>query len=208
MHENIEVLNHSCVKIIGSKVIYVDPYGLKNKFNDADYIFITHSHYDHFSEADIEMVRKDSTKIIITNDLYDKVISLGFAEEDITAVEPYEEYKINDIEFKTVIAYNKLKPFHTKDKGWVGYIIKRNGISYYITGDTDFTPEMLEVKCDVAFVPVGGTYTMNASEAAEFVNAIKPNLAIPIHYGSIVGTNDDAKDFISLVNDVECKILM
>ena len=208
MHENIEVLNHSCVKIIGSKVIYVDPYGLKNKFNDADYIFITHSHYDHFSEADIEMVRKDSTKIIITNDLYDKVISLGFAEEDITAVEPYEEYKINDIEFKTVIAYNKLKPFHTKDKGWVGYVIKLNGISYYITGDTDFTHEMLEVKCDVAFVPVGGTYTMNASEAAEFVNAIKPNLAIPIHYGSIVGTNDDAKNFISLVNDVECKILM
>ena len=208
MSENIQVLNHSCVKLTGKQVIYVDPYGLKNNFNDADYIFITHSHYDHFSSEDILKLKKDNTKIIVTNDLYDEVVKLGFTNENIMLVTSDEDYTIDDIEFKTVIAYNKLKPFHIKSKKWVGYVINFEGISYYITGDTDFTPEMLNVKCDVVFVPVGGTYTMNAEEAAEFVNNIKPNLAIPIHYGSIVGSKNDAEKFVRLLKDIEYKILM
>jgi len=208
MNENIEVLNHSCVKLSGKQIIYIDPYGLQNDFSDADYIFITHSHYDHFSAEDIKKVAKKNTKIIVTNDLYNEVLQLGFAVENITVVKPNEKYKIDDIEFKTVPAYNKLKPFHTKSKEWVGYIIKQDNISYYITGDTDFIDEMSQVRCDVAFVPVGGTYTMNAKEAAEFVNQIKPKLAIPIHYGSVVGKKEDAIKFSELLNGVECKILM
>lgn len=208
MNENIAVLNHSCVKLSENKIIYIDPYGITNNFNDADYIFITHSHYDHFSPDDIEKLKKENTKIIVTQDLYENALDLGFNEKNILVVEPNKQYEIDDIKFSTVIAYNKLKPFHMKSKAWVGYIIIINEKSYYITGDTDLTPEMLNIKCNVAFVPVGGTYTMNAEEAAEFVNKIKPDLAIPIHYGSVVGSDKDAQKFVSLVTNVECKILM
>ena len=79
-------------------------------------------------------------------------------------------------------------------------MIEINNYRYYIAGDTDETPENKTVKCDVAFVPVGGTYTMNFKEAANLINEIKPKIAVPIHYGSIVGKKQDAIDFIKLIN--------
>ncbi len=104
------------------------------------------------------------------------------------------------IEFTTVPAYNTNKQFHPKENEWVGYIIEIKGIKYYIAGDTDITEENKKVKCDVAFVPVGGTYTMNFKEAAYLINEIKPKIAVPIHYGGIVGTNQDATNFIKLLH--------
>jgi len=207
--ENIKLLGHSAIKLLGNKTIYIDPYKLENKYNDADYIFITHNHYDHYSPEDILKVKKDNSVIIITSDLKDVVLELGFPETNIVIVKPENTYELDDIKFSTTYSYNKEKAFHPKDNNWVGYIISINDMSYYIAGDTDYTDELKRVKCDVAFIPVGGTYTMDYKEAADLVNEIKPKVAIPIHYGSIVGTIEDAKKFSKLLNsDIECKIIM
>lgn len=121
-------------------------------------------------------------------------------ENAIITVEPNKEYVVEGIKFKTIPAYNTNKTFHPKGNDWVGYIITINNIRYYIAGDTDITEENKKVKCDVAFVPVGGTYTMDFKEAAQLINEIQPKIAIPIHYGSVVGTNQDATDFVKLLN--------
>ncbi len=200
MLENVEVLYHSSLRIDNGKVIYVDPFKIEGNYSDADIIFITHDHYDHYSEDDIEVVRKSDTIIIAPESLRDRILKSGFEEDYIIIVEPNRTYNIDDITFETVPAYNISKAFHPKSNKWVGYIIEIKGIRYYIAGDTDKTEENSKVECDIAFVPVGGTYTMNSKEAAELVNEIKPKIAIPIHYGSIVGTKQDAIDFVERLN--------
>ncbi len=200
MIENIEVLCHSSIKFSKEKIIYFDPFKIKKEYKDADIIFITHSHFDHFSEEDIDKVRKENTVIFITNDIYEKTLNLGFKKENIIIVEPNKEYKIDNIEIKTIPAYNINKKFHLKQNNWVGYIIKIDGITYYIAGDTDITDENKKVKCDVAFVPIGGTYTMNFKEASDLINIIKPKIAVPIHYGDIVGLKQDAIEFTKMLN--------
>ena len=107
------------------------------------------------------------------------------------------------IEFETIPSYNTNKKFHPKENGWLGYIVNIDGKNYYIAGDTDITEEAKEVKCDVAFLPCGGTYTMTATEAANLANIMKPEIAVPTHYGAIVGDKDDGKMFISLLNNVK-----
>ena len=196
MLDGIKVLNHSCVKMKKEKTIYVDPYMIDKDYNDADLIFITHSHYDHFSEEDIKKVRKEKTTIIVPEDTYNNALENGFKEEKIIKVIPNESYENNGIKFKTIASYNINKPFHPKENNWVGYIINIQGDKYYIAGDTDITEDNKKVKCDMAFVPVGGTYTMTHSEAAELVNIIKPKIAVPIHYGSVIGTKEDEKSFV------------
>ncbi len=209
MKDNIKVICHSCIKISTEKTIYIDPFKIKEKLNDADIIFITHSHYDHFSEEDILKIKNENTIIVITNDLVEKSIQLGFKKENIIEVKPNQNYKIGELKFETIPAYNVNKNFHPKENNWVGYILELNKQRYYIAGDTDITEENKKVKCDVAFVPVGGTYTMTATEAAELVNLIKPKVAIPIHYGEIVGTEQDANKFKQeLDTDIKCKILI
>ena len=206
MLDNVEVIHHSSIKINN---IFIDPYGLNNDYRNADYIFITHNHYDHFSEEDILKIKNDNTIIIVPNDLKDFVLDLGFSENNIICVEQNKEYNVGNINFKTVPAYNINKSFHPKVNNWVGYIISVNDIRYYIAGDTDNTVEARSVLCDVAFVPVGGTFTMTYDEAASLVNEIKPTIAIPIHYGSIVGSEVDAKTFVNLLSkNIEGKILM
>ena len=179
MLEGIEVLCHSSIRINKEKVIYIDPFRIDKNYNDADLIFITHDHYDHYSE------------------------------EDIDTVEPYDVDMELGIKFEAIPAYNTNKQFHPKENGWVGYIIEIQGIKYYIAGDTDITEENRKVKCDVTFVPVGGTYTMDFKEAAMLINEIKPKIAIPTHYGSVVGTKQDATDFIKLLHpEIKGIILM
>ena len=196
MLKNIEVLYHSSIKISKNKVIYIDPFKIDKNYNDADIVFITHDHFDHYSEEDIDKVINENTTIIIPEELLTKRIN----KNAIITVEPNEKYMVQGIKFETIPAYNTNKTFHPKENGWVGYIITLDDIRYYIAGDTDITEENRKVKCDVAFVPVGGTYTMNYSEAAELVNIIKPKIAVPIHYGSVVGTKQDATDFIKLLH--------
>ncbi len=209
MLENIEVLYHSSIRINKEKTIYIDPFKIDRNYNDADIVFITHDHYDHYSEEDIDKVINENTTIIIPEELLTKLLKKGINKNAIITVEPNEKYVVQGIKFETIPAYNTNKTFHSKKNGWVGYIIIINGIRYYIAGDTDITEENKKVKCDVAFVPVGGTYTMDFKEAANLINEIKPKIAIPIHYGSVVGTEQDAIDFIRLLHpEIKGIILM
>ena len=200
MLENIKVLYHSSIKISKDKIIYIDPFEINKNYNDADIIFITHDHYDHYSEADIDKVINENTNIVVPEELLTKLLKKGINKNAIITVEPSKEYMVQGIKFETIPAYNINKTFHPRENEWVGYIVEINGIRYYIAGDTDITEENKKVKCDVAFVPVGETYTMDFKEAAQLINEIQPKIAVPIHYGSVVGTKQDAIDFIKLLN--------
>lgn len=207
MLENIEVLYHSSIKINRKDTIYFDPFKIDKEYHDADIIFITHSHYDHYSEEDILKVRKESTHVVAPVDLLENLLTLGFTKESITTVKPNENYNVNGLTFKTIPAYNTNKSFHPESNNWVGYLLTLNDTIYYIAGDTDITEENKQVKCDVAFVPIGGTYTMDYKEAAELINEIKPKIAVPTHYATIVGSIEDGKNFSKLLNsDIECKV--
>lgn len=197
----IEVIHHASIKLSGDKIIYFDPYLIKDQLHDADYIFITHDHYDHWDVDSIKNISKETTKLIVPECLKDR-------NPDFV-VEPDKKYVFDNINFETISSYNIDKPFHPKEKGYVGYNILLNGVYYYIMGDTDRTPEAMNVKTDICFVPIGGTYTMNVSEAVDFINDLKPAIAIPIHYGMITGSLDLADEFKNNVNkeiDVEIKI--
>ena len=200
MLENIEVLYHSSIRISKEKTIYIDPYKIEKNYNDADLVFITHNHYDHYSEEDIDKVIKSETLFIVPESLLDALLNKGIKNNYIITVEPNRRYTAKEIKFETVPAYNINKKFHPKENNWVGYIIEINRIRYYVAGDTDITDENKNIKCDVAFLPVGGTYTMNYKEAASLANILKPKIAVPIHYGSVVGTMQDAQDFIELLD--------
>ena len=212
MLEGFEVLGHSTIKITGDRVIYIDPYKIKEAQNDADIIFITHTHYDHFSPEDILKVKNQNTIIVITEDGYTECLKIGFKDYQITKVVPNKRYQLHGMNFETVPAYNInniRKQFHPKSNNWVGYILEIRSASYYIAGDTDMNEDNVQVECDVAFVPVGGTYTMDAIEAAQFINEIQPRIAVPIHYGTIVSTKADAERFEGLLkNTIECRIMM
>lgn len=209
MLKGIEVLCHSSIRMDKGEIIYFDPFKINKKYNDADLIFITHEHYDHYSEEDIDKVIKEDTIIVVPEGLLKDLLEKGIKKENIITVKPGDKKEAKCIKFETIPAYNINKEFHPKENGWVGYIIEIDGTSYYIAGDTDITKENKKVKCDVAFVPVGGTYTMDFKEAAELINEIKPKIAIPIHYGSIVGTKEDAINFSKLVNnEIKTEILI
>ena len=210
MVENIEVNTQNSIRI-ASRVgtIYVDPLEIDNDAHDADYILITHDHYDHFSPEDIRKVAKADSILVVPEKMLDKAQEVTGDVGKIETVKPGVYRELNGLEFETVPAYNLLKPFHPKSAEWVGYVLRIDGQRIYIAGDTDATKEAKAVKCEVALVPIGGTYTMDAKKAAELVNAIRPNVAIPVHYGSIVGKPADGDVFAQNVKDpikVEFKI--
>ena len=198
MIKSYNVLCHNCIKIEANKIIYFDPFRIKEEFHDADYVFCTHSHYDHFSPEDIRKVMKENTKLIVTNDIIEKVLGL-VGKENVITVEPNKEYEIDEIKFKTTYAYNQNKDFHKKENNWVGYIVDIEGQKVYVAGDTDNLEELRNIKCYIAFLPVGGTYTMNYKEAAELANCIDAKIKIPTHYGEIVGDKEDGEKFKKLL---------
>ena len=212
MIDNISLIAQSAVRIkdILGRIIYFDPFKLEDEYvKDADYIFISHPHFDHFSPDDILKIKKERTKIIAPIELNDKIKKLGFNEHDVMLVEPNNEYEIENIIFQTIPAYNINKDFHKREFNWVGYIVVIDGKRIYFAGDTDCTDEARRVKCDVAFVPIGGTYTMTCDEAVGLIKEIKPGLAIPMHYATIVGSVDDALNFKELLkDDAHVEILM
>lgn len=198
----------SSIKITGEKIIYFDPLKVEES-HDADLILITHTHWDHFSKEDILKIKKESTKIIGPKDSKEEILTLGFTESNIYIVEPDEEFSLHGILIKTVPAYNKSKTFHPKENKWLGYVVKIEDTIYYVMGDTDALEENKNITCDVLCIPIGGTYTMNATEAAEFTNILNPKKVIPIHYGLVVGTEYDLDTFKQLLNkkiEVEEKI--
>jgi L-ascorbate metabolism protein UlaG (beta-lactamase superfamily) len=201
MMENICLYTHTSIRISGeSGIVYIDPFQMKEEPKDADYILITHDHHDHFSPEDIAKVSKGDSVLVMPEKMGNICIVDGAGIGKFVLVKPGEAYDIGGLKIETVPAYNKLKPFHPKSNKWVGYIVIMNGKRIYITGDTDVTKEAKQVKCDIAMVPVGGTYTMDAGKAAELVNTIRPEIAIPTHYGSIVGKEEDASIFAGKVD--------
>ena len=210
MTENIRVYSQNCIRIeTGRGIVYVDPFQMKESPKDADFILITHDHYDHFSPEDIEKAAGGNTILVVPEKMKEKAgEARGLVSRTVT-VKPGISTESEGLELETVPAYNTLKPFHPKSAGWVGYILKDEGKRIYIAGDTDATKEAKAVKCDIALVPIGGTYTMDANKAAELVNELRPEVAIPVHYGSIVGKPSDAEVFAEHVKEpvkVEIKI--
>lgn len=202
MIDKIDVFTHTSIRIRGDAAcIYLDPFKIREEAHDADYVFVTHSHYDHFSPEDIRKVLKDTTIIVAPESMIDDARELEHEVKEIVAVKPGDKLDINGLEVEAVPAYNTLKPFHPKRAEWVGYILTVDGKRIYIAGDTGLTKEAREVKCDIALLPIGGTYTMDTKRAAELTGIIKPEYVIPTHYGSIVGKPNDAKTFAGLVKE-------
>ncbi len=195
MVEKIEFLGHATFQIKGSKTVYFDPYQLEIE-EQADIILITHSHFDHLSIDDLKKIVRKDTRIICSKDCVKQVEPLV---DEVVGIDPFEEAYVEEVRVESVPAYNINRDFHPRANNWNGYILTLDGVRYYHPGDTDKIPEMKDVKTDVAFLPVGGTYTMDYREAAEAVELIKPKYAIPMHYGSIVGSDRDAKKFVELI---------
>ncbi|MCR5122906.1 MAG: MBL fold metallo-hydrolase [Ruminococcus sp.] len=201
MLDKITVIEHSAVRIGAEKIIYFDPFHLKDAPHDADVIFITHDHFDHFSPEDIAKAAKADTVFAAPAAMKGDFGKIGIDESRVTFMAPEESAVIAGIPTEAVRAYNTFKPFHTKGKGWLGYVVTVDGTRVYVCGDTDDTPDARAVKCDIICVPIGGTYTMDAKSAAELVKAVKPQCAIPIHYGSVAGKPADAETFKKNVGD-------
>lgn len=190
MVEGIFWLGHDSFRLEGEKTVYIDPWKLAADAEKAAVILITHDHYDHFSQDDIAKISRPDTVIVCPQSVAAK---LGKG----TVVQAGDKISANGIAVQVVPAYNPNKQFHPKSAGHVGYIVTLNNKRIYHTGDTDLIPEMAQIKCDIALLPVSGTYVMTATEAAEAANTLKPALAIPMHYGDsdVVGTRSDAEEF-------------
>jgi len=206
-------LGHSGFLIKNSKIIYIDPYNIKDNMEKADLILITHSHYDHCSIVDIKKIIKQGTKIIMPADCQSKVVRFKIPLK-IETVESGQEINYGETKISVLPAYNIDKPFHSKEEGWVGYLIKIGDVLIYHAGDTDKIPEMQKLTGHqkiffIALLPIGGRFTMSVEEAVEAATLIKPNLAIPMHYGSIIGNEEDAKEFCEMCKDegIDAKIL-
>lgn len=187
--KNITWLGHDGFLIKGDdRVIVIDPFQV-NQCEPADIILISHEHYDHCSPKDVNKIRKDST-VIVTEAQSAKKLS-----GDVRVVQPGDKLTVTGIPIEAVPSYNTNKSFHPKENGWLGFIVTVDGVRIYHAGDTDRIPEMASFQVDIALLPVSGTYVMTAEEAVEAAGMIKPKVVIPMHYGAIVGSSDDAKRF-------------
>ena len=202
--ENITINTQSSVRIEGEKTVYFDPIELTAAAHDADLILVTHDHFDHFDPKSISLIAKEDTVLIAPLSMKKQVLGeAGVPEDRCVFMEPEETTEAAGLAVETVWAYNPNKKFHPKDKKWLGYVVTMDGVRYYTAGDTDMTPENSKVKCDVAFLPVGGKYTMDHGEAAALCAAIKPKIVIPYHYGSYAGKKEDGAAFAAALSDLD-----
>lgn len=188
MKQNIAWLGHDGFRIDASSCIYIDPYQIDGG-KPADLILVTHEHFDHCSPEDVAMIQQPETVIVTEKDSAKKLSG------DVRMMTPGEQLPLDGLTVEAVPAYNTDKDFHPKANGWLGFIIDIDGVRIYHAGDSDYIPEMKDLDVDIALLPVSGTYVMDADEAVEAALAIKPQLAIPMHYGAIVGDQSDATHF-------------
>ena len=199
----ISWLGHDGFRIKNSKTVYVDPY-VTEAAEKADILLITHEHFDHCSRGVINRIVSPETTIITTA-LVKRQLS-GTKVREIRSAKPGQKILVNDVSVETVPAYNLNKfrspcePFHSKQEEMLGFIVTINGVRIYHAGDTDSIPEMEGLSVDIACFPVSGTYVMTAEEAAEAARRVRPKIAIPMHYGSIVGDQRDAEKFKKLAS--------
>jgi L-ascorbate metabolism protein UlaG (beta-lactamase superfamily) len=204
---SINWLGNAGFQIKNSKIIYIDPYNIKPGMEKADLILLTHSHYDHCSVEDISHLIKSGTKIIMPANCQSKIMRFDVPIK-YEIIEPGMEFSSGELKITTFPAYNVDKSFHPKNEEWVGYLIKIGKVLIYHAGDTDNIPEMQRLTGHkqpgtklIALLPIGGRFTMTAEEAAEAVKLIKPDLAIPMHYGSVAGNKEDAEEFKELCEE-------
>lgn len=202
---------HDTFSIEGDIKIYTDPYKISKK-TEADLILISHDHFDHLSLEDLKKISTNKTTIVAAKECLNKITGISYKEK--IGIMPGENKTINHIRIRAVNAYNidkinpdTKKPFHPKEDNKIGFFLNIKGISIYHTGDSDLIPEMSDLRPDILLVPVSGTYVMTAREAAQATETIKPKIAIPMHYGTIVGSENDATEFKNLVKSCEVQIL-
>lgn len=202
MIEGIHWLGHDTFRIDGSSTVYVDPWKLPAGAPPADVILITHDHFDHFSKDDIAAIAQPGTVVVGPASVTHALTGIkGVAPVTIAAGQTVD---VGTALVTAVPAYNVDKfrspgePFHPREAGGVGYVVELDGRRIYHAGDTDSVPEMRDVHCDVALLPVGGTFTMTAEEAAAACDLIDAAVAVPMHYGDIVGSRADAKRFAEM----------
>jgi L-ascorbate metabolism protein UlaG (beta-lactamase superfamily) len=188
----------------GERTVYVDPWGTPPDAAPADVILITHAHFDHFQPEEIARLSTSATELVAPHDVAAELTGR------VTPVAPGETHEVGGLRFVTVPAYNTREEalaFHPKANRWVGYVLEFGGTSYYHAGDTDHAPELDEVRTDVAFLPIGGHYTMDAVAAGGLARAIAPSLAVPFHYGFVICSPKDAFRFRDAAAPVPVEIM-
>lgn len=209
-YQGVEItwLGHDGFKIKKDRVVYVDPFKVAGKLEAADLVCVTHEHFDHLSIEDLKKVVTAKTTLV-TIPACEKAVK-ELKPKAVRIVSAGQRLDVDGISVEAVPAYNTTKfrspgnPFHPKADGKVGFVLGIGGLRIYHAGDTDQIPEMVQVQgVDVALLPVSGTYVMTADEAVKACEAIQPKLAIPMHYGAIVGSAADAETFR---RGVKCRV--
>ncbi len=184
--------------------VYIDPWGIPDDATPADVIFVTHAHFDHFIPEDIAKIRIPKTTVVAPADVAKELAG------DIVVVAPGDALEAGGVKVQCVPAYNVAEDrleFHPSGNRWLGYILELDGHVYYHAGDTDHVPELETIRADVAFLPAGGTYTMDPHQAAGLAKAMSPGLAVPMHYGFVSGSSKDGETFRAAAAPVPVEVL-
>ncbi len=194
-------LGHDGFRIDTEKTIYFDPYQIEGG-PEADLILVSHDHFDHCSPEDVAKIQGEKTVIVTEKDSAKKLSG------DVRVIKPGDSLTVDGVKIEAVPSYNTDKDFHPKGNNWLGFVVEIDGVKVYHTGDADFIPEMNDLEVDIAFIPVSGTYVMTSEQAVQAARAINPKVAIPMHYGAIVGEEKDALDFKkALEGEIEVRVL-
>ena len=200
MMDKIHWLGHDSFYVDASKIIYFDPWEVSGS-PKADLVLISHDHFDHCSPEDVEKISKPET-VIVT-----EANSAAKLKGRVEVLEPGQSLTEYGVKITAVPSYNTDKHFHPKENKWLGFVVEIDGVTIYHAGDSDFIPEMKDLRVDIALIPVSGTYVMTADQAIEAARAIQPKIAVPMHFGKIVGSEEDAQKFArALANEMKVVI--
>lgn len=192
--------------VVGDKIVFIDPFNLTGT-DSADVVLITHSHGDHLSVADLKKVVTSQTKIVAPAGCGQALAENGFVVHRTVA--PGDSFVVDGVAVKAVPSYTITKPTHPKADNWVGYLIDVDGVMVYHPGDTQRIPEMKDIRCHIAFMPLGQKYTMDTvDDAVQAILDIRPKLAIPFHYGMYEGNADDAVYFQKSLRDKGVEVII